>query len=233
MLKHLLILLLFYSVDLIAQTKVMQPFCGLPSFYQTATIEVDSFSLLPKKIQLNAKYVIDSLLTDFTQNVKFVKGQIIDIEMLLNIDSTISIQQVYEKSLIPKFQLFFLLQDSTIDIDEYCFEMSFDQYGQLTYIEWPRYNHGIKKAFIPFNKIIKSAKQIARMKGFRTKSYQIEYKFDDLTDNPYWEISFLQKSSGNNYNYSKEFKSIGIDVLSGDLIHIQNMNRVGVSCGGR
>lgn len=76
-------------------------------------------------------------MTDFQNNILFVKGQKIDIEKWLTNDSIPQTQYHY---VIPTYQLFFELRDTSLGIIKYVFELSLDQYGQVIEFDWPRSN---------------------------------------------------------------------------------------------
>lgn len=204
---------------------IYQPFLGLPLYTSNAT-EVDSIKQLPTKIQFISDYIIKSSMSDFFNNVRFVKGQIIDLDTWLKNDS---ISQTEYKHVIPKYQLFFELKDTILGINKYCFELSFDQYGQVICFDWPREGYDKKTNFIDPNSVQVEAIKYAKRKKYKTDTFVFELKYDDETNKLCWHISFLQKSLGDEYNYSKKYKTIVIDSISLTVLKELEMHSVGTS----
>jgi hypothetical protein len=101
-----IIYFLIYSASF-AQNNVYidKPFDGLP-WRQTKVIEIDALSQLPSRIPFIIDRLLKTSMTDFVNNIVFIKGQIIDIESLAAKDS--SFQSEYQ-FVIPKYELFFEL----------------------------------------------------------------------------------------------------------------------------
>jgi len=120
----------------VGQTQILidKPFVGLPTRLTKVTV-VDSLSQLPTRIPFIINNLFKTTLTDFVNNIVFIKGQIIDIESWAAKDSTF---QTEYKFVIPKYELYFELRDTSVGIKSYCFEVGLDQYGQITRFEWPR-----------------------------------------------------------------------------------------------
>jgi hypothetical protein len=216
------------------QTKieVIRPFWKLPSYTNIKTTEIDSFSLFPSFIQTNAKIVIDSSLTDFINSISFEKGQIIDLDAYFA-NKTLLDFNPFDTRVIPSYQIFFTLKDSSITCCSYYFEINFDKYGQLIYVGWPRQGYSYKKDFKTIEQALKKAIKTAKSKGFKTNYYQLDFGFDSSINRIYWDFAFLQKSTGDSSNRSQEFKSIRIDPITLEIIDITDMNSQSISCGGR
>ncbi|MGZ5242539.1 MAG: hypothetical protein ACXWEY_07525 [Bacteroidia bacterium] len=221
-----LVFILMFGFCAEAQQKIMvnQSYFGLPS-YQTTTKEVDSLAELPPKIQVTIQNLFKYSMPDFINNIEFKRGQNIDVEKALVNDSDTVFD---EKYIIPKYQLFFELADSQINIGKYCFELSFDQFGQITYFGWPRENYGKRDDFVSADKIHKNAMKFAQKKKYKTDVFVYELVYDDKMDIITWQISFLQESTGDEYNYSKSYKTIVLNASSSKIINELEMSSVGV-----
>lgn len=205
------------------QVVIDQPFVGLSS-YIPKTREIDSLAQLPTKIQFITKEILKSSMTDFFGNITFARGQIVDIEGWLINDS---IPQIEYRGVIPKYDLYFELADTSLGIKKYCFGISFDQYGQLIYYGWPRAEYNKRANFINPQLIKAEAIKYAKKKRYKTDTCIYELIFDRDLDKICWHISFLQKSEGDKYHYFKEYKTIVIDATSLTILMELGMN----SCG--
>lgn len=150
-------------------------------------------------------------MTDFANNIKFVNGQIIDLDNWLTSDS---VTQTEYLGAIPKYQLYFVLSDMRFNIKAYCFELSLDSYGQLLDLDWPTTDYSESKEFANSKSVKTRAIQFAAEKGYKTESLISELKHDGELNKMCWKISFLQKSTGDDYNYVREYKTIVIDAIS-------------------
>lgn len=223
----ILVIYFFIHLHSFAQNNVYidKPFDGLP-WRQTEVIEINNLNQLPPRIP----YIVDQLfktsMTDFVTNIVFIKGQIIDLESWAAKDS--SFQAEYQ-FVIPKYELFFELRDTTISIRRYCFRVSLDQYGQITQFDWPRENFNKRTNFIPGTILKKEAVKYAVKKHYKTKECLYNLVFDSYKKRLQWQISFLQKSTGDGFNYSKEYKTLVFDASSKEFIEELEMLSAGVS----
>ena len=53
--------------------------------------------------------------------------------------------------------------------------------------------------------------------------------FDEGRQRLYWHFSFLQKSTGDNFDYSKEYKTIVLDALDNYVVEELEMRSAGIS----
>jgi hypothetical protein len=226
--KVLILLLIIFLTDIsVAQTNIYidKPFTGLPDRF-SKEIEVDSLSQLPPRIPFIINNLFKIALTDFVNNIVFVKGQIIDIESWAANDSTF---QTEYKFVIPKYELFFELRDTSIGIKSYCIDVSFDQYGQITRFDWPREEFNKRASFIKTSLLKKTAFNYATKKKYKTQTCVSDLLFDEGRQRLYWHFSFLQKSTGNSFNYSKEYKTIAVDVLGNYVVEELETTETGIS----
>ncbi|MGC3945548.1 MAG: hypothetical protein QM762_13695 [Chryseolinea sp.] len=201
-----------------------QPFFGLPS-YPTETTEINSLGQLPTKIQFIVREVMKTSMTDFASSIKFVKGQVIDLDNWLTNDSTT--QTDYLRA-VPRYQLYFELSDMRLNIKTYCFELSLDSYGQLLALDWPRADYGKIIDFANSKSVKTEATNFATDKGYKTESLISELKYDTELNKMCWQISFLQKSTGDNFKYRTEYKTLVVDAISLTVLKELDMFAVGI-----
>jgi hypothetical protein len=205
---------------------VNQPFVGLP-YYSTSSTIVNSFEQLPRRIQFVIRQLFNVSMTDFVQNIKFSHGQVIDLDLLSKTDSTYF--PIEYKYVVPKYQLYFDLKDTSISIKEYSFELGLDQYGQIVSFEWPREYYNKRDEFIQGQRIIEKAIKYAQAKGLKTDNFIYKFKYDDELKKMCWEVSFLQTSIGDKFDYSKEYQTIELDAISLTILKEFEMSSVGIS----
>lgn len=211
----------------VAQTNIYidKPFKGLPDRFAKVT-EVDSLSQLPTRIPFILNNLFKTALTDFVTNIVFLKGQIIDIESWASKDSTFQTEYDF---VIPKYELFFELRDTSIGIKRYCIDVSFDQYGQITRFDWPREEFNKRALFIKPSLLKKTAFNYATKKKYKTQICVSDLFFDEGRQRLYWHFSFLQRSTGDSFNDSKEYKTIAIDALDNYVVEELEMRITGIS----
>lgn len=226
----LIVILVFLQSISIAQSDIFvnQPFNGLPDNYLTHFTEnsvIDSLNQLPINIQFEVKEILGNSMTDFVQNVKFVKGRIMNLKSDTNDSDSVSKKRyiiIFEDTLIvPKYELYFELEDTTIGIIKYCFKLSLDNEGSVFFYEWPREKYNKRARFTNPQLVKNEAFKYAINKKYKTKRFFSEFRYDENLDVMCWAISFLQKKTGDDKEYSEQYKTIVIDALSlkilGDL----------------
>jgi len=205
-----------------------QPYVGLP-FRQTDVVQIDSFNQLPSRITFILDQLFKAALTDFENNLFFVKGQIIDLESWAAKDSTF---QARYNFVVPKYELFFELRDTSIGITSYCIEVSLDQYGQIIRCDWPRENFNQRSAFIEPEALQMTALRFARKKRYKTKECSTSLRFDACKQRMYWEFAFLQESTGDNNFKTQLYNVIVIDALLNYVEEEHYMSSQEISCFG-
>jgi hypothetical protein len=193
-----------------AQEKIMihQPYKGRV-VYPIQTSEINSLSILPTKYQFIIQDVISKSMTDFQNNIVFVKGQIIDIETWLSKDS---VPQTKYQYVIPTYQLHFELRDTSIGVIKYTFEISLDQYGQIIRFDWPRTGYNKRENFLKTDLVLQHAINHAKSKGYQTDVRVFHLQYNRHYRRLCWHISFWQSTEGDVRDNFKKFKTIIIDV---------------------
>lgn len=204
------------------------PFVGLP-MRDAPSIQIDSLNQLPSRIQWTVSEILNSALTEFRDQIVFKKGQILDLDAWARKDSSFQVEYFY---IIPKYDLYFELSDTLIGIKRYCLELSLDQYGQITYFNWPREKYNTKAAFKKPEQLMKTARKYARKKRYKTNEFLNELRFNQDTSQFCWHFSFLQSSAGDAWNYYKEYKTIVVDASQNCVVGEYLTHSAAVSCGG-
>ena len=204
-----------------------KPYFGLPE--RDAEIkEIDSLSQIPSRIKFIVEQLIDSSMTDFANNMFFIKGQTIDLQKFYLKDT---MSQANSKYIMPKYELYFELRDTSISIKNYCIEIDLDQYGQITSFQWPREGYNMRSDFIKGNVLEKIAKTYANNKHYKTKTCIYDLKFNEFKQTLEWDFSFLQETTGNNISHSEKYKTITIDIKSKKIIAEHEFESYSISCG--
>lgn len=199
--------------------------------HESNSIKIDSIEKLPIFIQNNIQQIFDISLTDFKPNIQFNEGKINDSEN--EITDTSEFNSRYKNDYIrPKYDLYFTLNHRITNNKNYCLNIEFDQVGQLISINWPRTNYNSQIDFLPIEKIIDIAKSYARKHLLKSKNYKIVLDFDRQTNTLYWNVWFLQKSIGSKNSFSKKYKVLSIDPISGIIITISEGMSCSYACGG-
>lgn len=119
--------LLCLTITTSAQEKIyIQKNCGGSILRSPKVTKLKRLTQLPTRIPMIANDVLRRSLTDFTANISFSQGEILDIESYAATDSSFQSHMEYP---LPKNFLEFILSDTTIGIRSYCLQMSLDQYG--------------------------------------------------------------------------------------------------------
>lgn len=180
--------------------------CGKNGQYQKY---IDSVNQLPIKIQFIVNSWFEQSMTDFKGNIKFVKGVNFDLENWLGNDS---IPQSRNDHPAPKYQLIYQLSDSTLNIKSFCIEIELDSYGQVTNFGWPRENYNKREKFVKPSEALELALKQCKIKKYKTHKYYFMLRFDPELKKLYWQISFVQKSTGNKWSGSEDWIEMHIGV---------------------
>lgn len=163
---------------------------------------IDSLSQIPTKIQFIANSWFEQSMTDFTGNLKFVKGVNFDLENWLGNDS---IPQSRIRDAAPKYQLVYQLSDSSLNIKAFCIKIELDSYGQVTCFEWPRENYNKREKFVKPTAALELALKQCKIKKYKTDRYYFMLRFDSKVEKLYWQISFVQKSTGDKWSGAEDW----------------------------
>jgi len=204
------LLYLATTSSLIAQDKMVvdKLFPG-ETYYGGFSTPLKSISELPSNIQLNIRGLINNLFGILNDNITFSSGQIVDLKRYFYADTTI-----YRRhGIIPKYDLNFILKDTTIGLKSYCINLNLDEYGQIVYVNWPKENYSDKTAFISRKNIEQFALREAQLKGFITKDYRVDVIYNDKFDKLCWVFKFPVKIEKNRQRYNAfevDFKEMTI-----------------------
>jgi len=179
--------------------------CGTNGNYQKL---VDSLSQLPTKIQFIVNSWFEQSMTDFTGNIKFVKGINFDLENWLGNDS---IPQSRIRDALPKYQLFYQLTDSDLKIKSFCIKIELDSYGQVTYFGWPKENYNKREKFVKPKEALELALQQCKIKKYKTDKYHCYLKYDPKLEKMCWIIAFTQRITGDKWSGTEEWIEVHVD----------------------
>ncbi len=226
--KFLLCILSALSFSVFAQTKpvINEPFVGL-AWRETEVQEIDSLNQLPDRINYIIHNLFQYAMTDFVDSIVFMQGQITDLEQWAATDS--SFQTDYQ-FVVPKYELSFELRDASIGIQSYCFKLGLDQYGQIILFEWPREAFGTRSAFVSPTELEKTARKYAKKKRYKTESCLYQLYLDEISGRICWRFNYLQKSTGDEFNFSREYNSIIVDAIDNVVLLELGMGMSGHSC---
>ena len=97
--------------------------------------------------------------------------------------------------------------------------MSFDSYGQLTEMNWPRVGFNKKYNFSNKEVVFKIAEKFAKRHLFKTKKRKsIDLEYNLVDDKFYWKVTFYQGSKLFNSKKLK-YKTIIIDPKTETIIN--------------
>lgn len=187
--KHLsfYILLMLYSSRLFSQEKmVIEESSSGSTYYEGFAKNVKSLDELPSKITVNLKGTLGNVFGDLTDSITFEKGQIVDLKRYFAKQN-----ESYKRQwLVPKYDLNFVLGDTSLGLTKYNIHIRLDEYGQLIEINWPRKGYNARSNFINRKEIERFALKFANKKGFTTTGYNVEFRFNDKYKELCWIFKF-------------------------------------------
>jgi hypothetical protein len=199
----LLLILLFSLSQAYGQNSIVTNIpCGGCATNGHNTKIIDSLSQIPTKIQFIVNSWIKSSMSDFAGNIKFVEGVNINLENWLGKDS---IPQSRNEETSPKYRLYYQLSDSDLNIKAFCIKIELDSYGQVTYFGWPRENYNKREKFVKPSEALELALKQCKIKKYKTDKYYFMLRFDPKSEKLYWQISFVQKSTGDKWSGTEEW----------------------------
>jgi len=174
---------------------------------------IASFSELPPVIRFNIKGYLKRNLGSLSDSVMFSHGQILDLKAYFRKDA---ITYKYYK-IIPKYDLYFKLIDSSIGIKSYNLKLDLDEHGQILYSNWPQKGYDDKTEFKTNEVIIKAALKAAELKFYCKNEYLIDFKYNRNLDKLCWLFMF------EDIRYRdpdrKKYHVIEVDWKSGEVVN--------------
>lgn len=189
---------------------VDKPFNG-NTYYEGFSKHIKTLEELPALIQYNLKGYTDKILGKISDSITYSHGQVIDLESKFKKDSA-----AYRSEwVIPKYDLNFLLSDNNLGIKSYYLQIRLDQYGQIIDCNWPKKGHGEKNLFKSRIEIENFAIKQARLKGFDTTQYIVDFRFNQKLDKLCWVFMFPIKIEENR----KEYGILEVPWTSLEIVH--------------
>lgn len=188
----LIILFIFCSSSIQCQEKLIanQKFQGLTQ-YDCKRDSVSDVNNFPELIKFKSLKLLKHYTGEFYDSIHFLTGQIIDLKELSDkkvFSDTSSFYFFESNNIIPKYELFFILSDKSINIDQLIIKISFDEYGQILEFHWPFYINK-KVDFLSSDKVMNDLRQ--RTIDFKGKAPDdILVRYDELLKNFVWEFVY-------------------------------------------
>jgi len=206
--NHLtLILIIICLTDLKGQqTLVEQTFNGNTHYGKHAKA-IDSVTEIPDQIQTALQAYLTLMFGSNIKNITFSHGQNVDLKNYFSKPSNTASNYQW---LVPRYDLNYVLSDTTLGIKSYYIQLRLDEYGQLLSTSWPREGYSNKENFQSTNKIIKFALDQATLRGFLTSKYLSDLKYQSSSESLNWVFKFPKTMSSDN----KEFDVIEISLTS-------------------
>jgi hypothetical protein len=205
------IVFLSCATQSVGQSKMIidKPFNGT-TFYEGFSKPISSTKELPISIQDNLTQYLDKILGNMVDSIKFSHGQIIDLEGKFQKDTAAN---KYDW-IVPKYDLNFLLKDNSIGIERYYLQIRLDQHGQVLDCNWPKQGHSEKTEFENRIDIETFAIRTAKLKGFNTTNYIVDFRYNNQVKKLCWMFMF----PSNIDNHRQEYDVLEIPWTSLEII---------------
>lgn len=173
----------------------------------------DDIHLLPDFIQQNITKTFEISLTEFKENLTFDKAYENNFDQL-KLDTSIFRYSVISKTIYPKYIVNYHLIDSTTfdyEYSMYSLTLSFDSFGQLLEINWPRAGFSHKEKFSKKETVRQIAKKYARRHFFIYKKVStVELEYNHTLNKFIWKVALYQGKKTFNSTFRK-YKVIIVD----------------------
>ncbi|WP_300597968.1 hypothetical protein [Niabella sp.] len=181
---------------------------------------VDALDQLPVKIQTIAKQVLEDCLGQWAGKVVFHSAHIYSPEQFFK--NELLAQSNY--GLVPEYQLWFIFCFPEKRIREYCFEMSFDQYGQVLKFEFPRFSFYLEQTLNQYDQAQQLALAYVKEKNYKPDFLDLELKYSADWGRLNWKFYYLQKERDTPDFNQKKIRVIIIDLMFRMVIYDQELN---------
>ena len=170
---------------------------------------------LPPRINSAIQQHLLANMADFQNNLVFLGGQILYLKSWAANDTIIPWNT---SKILPKYKLYYELNDSIINISNYRIQLNLDPCGQRLKMGWPGEHPPKRSAFIRCNKLLKYAKNYARQRKYNTKNCQYHICFDAYRQELSWHFSFLQSTVAQANDTIYIYKTVLVDAFSYSII---------------
>lgn len=204
------ILFIVFSYSIQCQNELIanQEFQGLTQ-YNCERDSVSDLNNFPELIKFKSEKMLKHNTGEFYDSIQFLTGQIIDLNELSSkkvFSDTNSFYFFETKHIIPKYELFFTLTDTSIGIGQLIIKISLDEYGQVLEFHWPFYINR-KVDFLSKDEVINELRE--RTIEFKDKKPDdISIRYDLNMENFVWEFSYHFHNE-----YDKPLKASGIRAI--------------------
>ncbi len=187
---------------------------------QYAPKQIKEFDKLPSKIQAIVTRVLEDSLRQWTGNVVFHSARVYSPERFYK-DEVLS-QANY--GLILRYQLWFIFSFPEKRIEEYCFEMSLDQYGQVLKFEFPRFFHFLEQTLYHYDRAAERALGYIKTKNYKPDFFDLELTYDADSGKLNWKFCYLQKEIDAPAFNQKKIRVIIVDLVLDMVIYDQELH---------
>ena len=170
---------------------------------------------LPPRINSAIQQHLLANMADFQNKLVFLGGQILDLKSWAANDTITPWNTSY---ILPKYELYYELNDSSIGISNYRIQLNLDPYGQRLKMDWPAEQPTNRLAFIPCSMLLKHARNYARKRKYNTKNCQYHICFDAHRQELSWHFSFLQSATAQGNDTIYMYKTVVVDAFSYSII---------------
>jgi hypothetical protein len=193
-----ILLLIFWGVYVVPSYsqnfKLVDDFKYELTYYEGFSKKINSLSSLPDAIVKNVNNYLKSSFGNLASTIYFSHGQIVDLKRYF-IENPETHKREWQ---VPKYDLIFILKDSSIGIKSHGITLRVDQYGQILYCNWPREGYSDKNKFKSISEIEKFALNVASRKGYNINHYTISFNYNEKHQKVCWEFQCLKE--GNSVN---------------------------------
>ena len=180
----------FGQTKMIVEDEVWEAFT-----LQEFSTKISKVDDLPKDIQRRIKAIIAEVFWDLKDSIRFFGAQVIDVKSAVKHVNRPSILMSERKPLIPKYELSFSLQDTTIGIIRYYVLIHLDDYGQILDLNWPIGYGGSKRNLLDRRLIYEFASREVTKRGFSYDNYSVIFKYNEEYAQLFWTFNFFKNNN--------------------------------------
>lgn len=212
---------------------VYQPYAGYRSFHHIRSGLEDEhkderthhpgkirrFDQLPVKIQAIAKQLLQERLQNWADKVTFHSADLYFPEALFKDEVPARLNY----GPVPKYQLWFVFSFPEKRIKEYCFEVSFDQYGQVLKFEFSHHFVYLEQTLYQYDQAQKLALEHVKARQYKPDLLNLELKYSSDSGRLNWQFYFLQAETDTPQRTVKTIRVIIVDLVCQLVIYDQRL----------
>jgi len=156
------------------------------TYYDDFSKNLSSLNKLPRIIVYNIQNLIKTSMGEFSPDVTFSNGQIVDLKRYFAHNKDVSSYMW----IVPKYDLNFNLTDTSMGFKNYTLNINTDKYGQIIDINWPRRGYDHKSVFVSRDSIKKFALAEAKRLNFNLINYKVDFYYSKRDEKFLWQFLF-------------------------------------------